>query len=87
MTREEFKQKNGIIGKSQEINDLVDVLIQVAPSDITVLIYGESGVGKEIFARAIHKTSNRADKPLITVNCGAIPEGILESELFGHRKG
>lgn len=87
MTREEFKQKNGIIGKSQEINDLVDVLIQVAPSDITVLIYGESGVGKEVFARAIHKASNRAAKPLITVNCGAIPEGILESELFGHKKG
>jgi transcriptional regulator with PAS, ATPase and Fis domain len=87
MTREEFKRKNGIIGKSQEINDLVDVVLQVAPSDITVLIYGESGVGKEIFARAIHGASNRADKPLITVNCGAIPEGILESELFGHKKG
>ncbi|MCH7962451.1 MAG: sigma-54-dependent Fis family transcriptional regulator [Bacteroidetes bacterium] len=87
MTREVFKQKNGIIGKSQELNDLVDVVIQVAPSDITVLIYGESGVGKEIFARAIHNASKRADKPLITVNCGAIPEGILESELFGHKKG
>jgi len=87
MTREEFKQKNGILGKSQEINDLVDVVMQVAPSDITILIYGESGVGKEIFARAIHSASNRANKPLITVNCGAIPEGILESELFGHKKG
>ena len=87
MTREEFKQKNGILGKSQEINDLVDVVMQVAPSDITVLIYGESGVGKEIFARAIHSASSRANKPLITVNCGAIPEGILESELFGHKKG
>ena len=87
MTREEFKKENGILGKSQEINDLVDVVLQVAPSDITVLIYGESGVGKEVFARAIHSASNRADKPLITVNCGAIPEGILESELFGHKKG
>ena len=87
MTREEFKQKNGIIGKSQELNDLVDVVIQVAPSDITVLIYGESGVGKEIFAQAIHSASKRADNRLITVNCGAIPEGILESELFGHKKG
>jgi len=87
MTREEFKQKHGIIGKSQELNDLVDVVIQVAPSDITVLIYGESGVGKEIFARAIHGASKRADNRLITVNSGAIPEGILESELFGHKKG
>ena len=87
MTRKEFKQKNGIIGKSQELNDLVDVVIQVAPSDITVLIYGESGVGKEIFAQAIHSASKRANNRLITVNCGAIPEGILESELFGHKKG
>lgn len=61
--------------------------MQVAKSDISILIYGESGVGKEIFARAIHGYSNRADKPLVSVNCGAIPEGILESELFGHKKG
>ena len=87
MTREEFKKRNGIIGRSQEINDLADIVLQVAPSDITVLIYGESGVGKEIFARAIHNESKRSDKPLITVNSGAIPEGILESELFGHKKG
>jgi transcriptional regulator with PAS, ATPase and Fis domain len=87
MTREEFKNRNGIISKSQEINDLVDIVMQVAPSDITVLISGESGVGKEIFARAIHSASKRANKPMITVNCGAIPEGILESELFGHKKG
>ena len=87
MTREEFKKRNGIIGRSQEINDLADIVLQVAPSDITVLIYGESGVGKEIFARAIHNESQRAAKPMISVNCGAIPEGILESELFGHKKG
>ena len=87
MNREDFKKKHGIIGKSNEINDLVDVVMQVAESDITVLIYGESGVGKEIFARAIHESSKRAGKEIISVNCGAIPEGILESELFGHKKG
>lgn len=87
MTIEEFKENNGIIGNSREINDLVEVVMQVAPSDITVLIYGESGVGKEIFASAIHNASKRAAKKMVIVNCGAIPEGILESELFGHKKG
>lgn len=87
MTTEEFKNKFGIIGSSKEINDLADISMQVAKSDISVLIYGESGVGKEIFARAIHGYSNRADKQMVSVNCGAIPEGILESELFGHKKG
>ena len=87
MTREEFKDKFGIIGRSKEINDIVDVIMQVGKSDISILIYGESGVGKEVFARAIHGYSNRNSKQLVSVNCGAIPEGILESELFGHRKG
>jgi transcriptional regulator with GAF, ATPase, and Fis domain len=87
MTIEQFKNEFGIIGRSKEINDLVDISMQVAKSDISVLIYGESGSGKEIFARAIHGFSSRADKPLVSVNCGAIPEGILESELFGHKKG
>lgn len=87
MTREEFKAKQGIIGRSKEINDLVDIIMQVAKSDISVLIYGESGVGKEVFARAIHEYSNRFSKPMVSVNCGAIPEGIIESELFGHKKG
>ena len=87
MTREEFKIKQGIIGKSKEINDLVDIIMQVAQSDISVLIYGESGVGKEVFAKAIHEFSNRSSKPMVSVNCGAIPEGIIESELFGHKKG
>ncbi len=87
MTREEFKEKFGIIGRSKEINDIVDVIMQVGKSDISILIYGESGVGKEVFARAIHGYSNRSSKQLVSVNCGAIPEGILESELFGHRKG
>jgi transcriptional regulator with PAS, ATPase and Fis domain len=87
MNREEFKKQNGIIGHSKAINDLVDIVLQISDSDITTLIYGESGVGKEIFARAIHNSSKRANKDLISVNCGAIPEGILESELFGHKKG
>ncbi|RKY97882.1 MAG: sigma-54-dependent Fis family transcriptional regulator [Ignavibacteriae bacterium] len=87
MNREEFKNKHGIIGNSKQVNDLVDVVNQIADSDITILIYGESGVGKEVFAKAIHESSGRAGKSLVSVNCGAIPEGILESELFGHKKG
>jgi transcriptional regulator with PAS, ATPase and Fis domain len=87
VNREEFKKKHGIIGHSSEINDLVDVVMQVSTSDITILVYGESGVGKEVFARAIHNSSKRVGKELISVNCGAIPEGILDSELFGHKKG
>jgi transcriptional regulator with GAF, ATPase, and Fis domain len=78
---------HGIIGKSKQIKDLIDIALQVSQSDISVLIYGESGVGKDLFAKAIHHYSKRADKNLISVNCGAIPEGILESELFGHKKG
>ena len=63
------------------------MILQIAPVDISVLITGESGTGKEIVAKAIHKQSRRSSKPLVTVNCGAIPEGIIESELFGHKKG
>jgi transcriptional regulator with PAS, ATPase and Fis domain len=87
MSVEEFKKQFGIIGRTKEINDLVDISMQVAPSDISVLLYGESGVGKEIFARAIHGYSQRKNGPLVSVNCGAIPEGLLESELFGHKRG
>ena len=76
-----------IIGKSKQIRDLIDICKQVAQSDISVLIYGESGVGKDLFAKAIHGYSKRGNNQLISVNCGAIPEGILESELFGHKKG
>jgi len=76
-----------IIGKSKQIKDLIDIALQVSQSDISVLIYGESGVGKDLFARAIHNNSKRSVRKLISVNCGAIPEGILESELFGHKKG
>ncbi len=87
MDRQEFQQRMGIIGNSIEIKEIIDVVLQVAPTDITVLISGESGTGKELIARAIHAASPRAHKMLVTVNCGAIPEGIMESELFGHEKG
>src|SRR6185436_16246118 len=60
---------------------------RVAASDSTVLVLGESGTGKELVARAVYQHSNRADKPFLAINCGAIPEGLVESELFGHEKG
>lgn len=84
---ESFQQEHGILGESVEMRKIVEVVQQVAPTDITVLISGESGVGKEVIAKAIHKASHRNKKPLITVNSGAIPEGIIESELFGHERG
>lgn len=87
MTGSEFQQKFNIIGKSKAIKDLVDIMMQVSQSDISVLIQGESGTGKDVFARAIHGYSTRTNHQLVNVNCGAIPEGLLESELFGHKKG
>ncbi len=83
----EFQNNFGIIGKSKKIRDLASITMQVAQSDISVLIYGESGTGKEVFAKALHGYSKRARQKLVSLNCGAIPEGILESELFGHKKG
>jgi len=80
-------QPPGIIGDSVAIREILDVVRQVGPTDITVLISGESGVGKDVVAKAVHAASTRARKPLITVNSGAIPEGIIESELFGHERG
>ena len=84
---ERFQEEYGIIGESVEMRKIVEVIEQVAPTDITVLVTGESGTGKEVIAKAIHAASPRNKKPLITVNCGAIPEGIIESELFGHERG
>lgn len=78
---------SGLLGVSIPIIELRQIIKQVAPTDVTVLITGESGVGKEVVAKEIHRQSKRNDKPFITVNCGAIPEGIIESELFGHVKG
>ncbi|MDP6457260.1 MAG: sigma-54 dependent transcriptional regulator [Candidatus Marinimicrobia bacterium] len=82
-----IRRTSGIIGNSDGIEQVLEMVTEVAPVDISVLITGESGTGKEIIAKAIHKASRRSSQPLVTVNCGAIPEGIIESELFGHRKG
>ena len=82
-----LQKTSGIIGNTEAIQEVLEMIIQVGPVDITVLITGESGTGKEKVAKAIHKSSKRTHEPLIIVNCGAIPEGIIESELFGHKKG
>lgn len=82
-----IEQKYGIIGKSEEIRQLIQAVEQVAPSNISILILGESGVGKELVAKALHELSLRKHGPYVIVNCGAIPAGTIESELFGHKKG
>src|SRR5210317_43412 len=82
-----LKQRFGIIGHSRMLNRAIEVAVQVAPTDITVLISGESGTGKEFFPKIIHHLSARKHGPYIAVNCGAIPEGTIDSELFGHEKG
>jgi DNA-binding NtrC family response regulator len=76
-----------IIGKSEEIEKVFNLVDKVADTDSTILIFGESGTGKELIARAIHFRSNRANNPFVSINCGALPENLLESELFGHVKG
>jgi transcriptional regulator with PAS, ATPase and Fis domain len=81
------KQRFGIIGTSDLLNRAIDIAVQVAPTDLSVLITGESGVGKENFPQIIHFYSHRKHGPYIAVNCGAIPEGTIDSELFGHEKG
>ncbi len=81
------KQRFGIIGNSQGLNRAIDIAVQVAPTDLSVLITGESGVGKENFPQIIHHFSHRKHAQYIAVNCGAIPEGTIDSELFGHEKG
>ncbi len=81
------KQRFGIIGNSPKLNHALEIALQVAPTDLSVLIQGESGTGKEIFAQVIHYNSPRKHNTYIAVNCGAIPEGTIDSELFGHEKG
>lgn len=87
MDREVFQQQYGLLGSSLEMRHVIDKIMQVSKTDISVLLQGESGVGKDVTARAIHGMSERKRNNLIIVNCGAIPEGIIESELFGHEKG
>ena len=83
-TRDGFR---GIVGQSDNMRELFDTIRQVAQTDAPVLIQGESGTGKELVALAVHKESSRARKHFVPVNCGALPEGLLETELFGHVKG
>ncbi len=87
MTTLEIKQRFGIIGNSPLLDHAINVARQVAPTEISVLVSGESGVGKEVFPQIIHQLSARKHGPYIAVNCGAIPEGTIDSELFGHEKG
>lgn len=82
-----IKNRFGIIGNSVTLNYAINVAVQVAATDLSVLIVGESGVGKEVFSQIIHSLSARKHNPFIAVNCGAIPEGTIDSELFGHEKG
>lgn len=82
-----IKQRFGIIGHSPALDRAIDIARQVAPTDITVMVSGESGTGKEFFPKIIHQLSARKHGPYIAVNCGAIPEGTIDSELFGHEKG
>ena len=87
MDVQRIKQRFGIIGNSSALDRAIDIAVQVAPTDLSVLITGESGSGKEVFPQIIHQYSIRKHGMYIAVNCGAIPEGTIDSELFGHEKG
>lgn len=84
---QQIKQRFGIIGNSPELDRAIDVALQVAPTDLSVLITGESGTGKENFPQIVHQYSRRKHGPYFAINCGSIPEGTIDSELFGHEKG
>ncbi len=87
MNLQSVKQRFGIVGNSEALNNALNTATQVASTDLTVLVSGESGVGKEIFSQVLHQLSKRKHEQSIAVNCGAIPEGTIDSELFGHEKG
>jgi transcriptional regulator with PAS, ATPase and Fis domain len=87
MKVQDIKNRFGIIGNSPVLDRAIDIAMQVAPTDLSVLVTGESGTGKEVFPQIIHQMSARKHGPYIAVNCGAIPEGTIDSELFGHEKG
>jgi transcriptional regulator with PAS, ATPase and Fis domain len=82
-----LKDDCGVVGRSQEMEEVIEAVLQVGPTEVPILIEGESGTGKDIIARAVHMASLRSDRPFEAVNCGALAEGVLESELFGHEKG
>ena len=87
MDLQQIKLRFGIIGNSSALNQAISICMQVAPTDISVLVTGESGTGKEVIPKVIHQLSSRKHGAYIAVNCGAIPEGTIDSELFGHEKG
>lgn len=84
---QQAKQRYGIVGNYEGLNRCIDIAIQVAPTELSVLIYGESGVGKEVLPRLIHDNSARKHNKYFAINCGSLPEGTIDSELFGHKKG
>ena len=83
----QVRQDSGIVGRSRAVGQMIALIAQAAPHDINILITGESGTGKELVARAIHRHSQRRNEPFLSLNCGALSEGVLESELFGHARG
>ena len=87
MNIQQVKQRFGIIGNNPQLHRAIETALQIAPTDLSVLIVGESGVGKEVFSQIIHQNSSRKHNQYIAINCGAIPDGTIDSELFGHEKG
>ena len=83
----DVRSRSGIVGRSRAVNQMIALIAQAAPLDVNVLVTGESGTGKELVARALHQHSARHDRAFVSLNCGALSEGVLESELFGHEKG